>query len=85
MKLIKYSKKTNFDKYLIFENRDIYTEFSFKAIIVIIIHEIHIIGDRNRKIDRRFIYFNRRISRKMQFADGLLGQRCPCNARKLER
>lgn len=38
MKLIKYSKKTNFDKYLIFENRDIYTEFSFKAIIVIIIH-----------------------------------------------
>lgn len=58
MKLIKYSKKTNFDKYLIFENRDIYTEFSFKAIIVIIIHEIHIILSlrRPKQEDRSSIY-----------------------------
>lgn len=87
----------NFDEYWIFGykiDNETNKEFSFKAIA-----NYHIIllpiGDRfrHRKARRRIvdlfisiiIYYFNYISRKMELADGLLGQRCSCNARKLER
>lgn len=74
-------------------------EFSFKAIanysLLLFRVILSPIGDRfrHRKARRRIvdlfisiiIYYFNYISRKMELADGLLGQRCSCNARKLER